>query len=472
MTTLGVGQTSEANLPDWIINTPGMYTVRAEAILATDGDTSNNIMTQITQVGLVDGAFVSIDIPKALMGPAPFSPMATVSNLGDLDFDIATVGLLPVHAWVMDPSGGAGLCYEEDFEGATGFYEFPGDVEVFMNPDDLYGKVGDYVRFDGSIKWPDDEKQFGDPADWTILNPDNNGAIWHATTYRSSSPVQSMYAGDEITKTYLPNSVDILISPAIYVGTAGGSFDFDMYNDVEGAPYDYMVFGASPDGMTWGWWFGSSWWMTWYAITGIPIYPTDVDANGYTHLGFAFFSESSVEYEGIYIDNVKAYGSPYLYDETLYVDLDAGATNQVTFPTFTPLAGYSTYTMNICCEHPEDNVPANDCGSLTFLNNAPVYIAETGFGYATIQEGIDVAEVGQTVVVVNGTYYEDLVINKSVTVTGEWMDATLDKTNCKYEFDHGTFLVGTVDIIPTPVGEEPPEECTCDYEINLYDILW
>jgi len=51
-----------------------------------------------------------------------------------------------------------------------------------------------------------------------------------------------MYMGDEATKVYAPNSNDWLISPMIYVGPTGGTFDFNIYNDVEGYNYDYVVF--------------------------------------------------------------------------------------------------------------------------------------------------------------------------------------------------------------------------------------
>ena len=52
---------------------------------------SDDQMIQITQVGNVDAAFVSIDFPQPLMGPAPFTPIATVTNLGDLDFSVLQV---------------------------------------------------------------------------------------------------------------------------------------------------------------------------------------------------------------------------------------------------------------------------------------------------------------------------------------------------------------------------------------------
>ena len=46
-------------------------------------------------------------------------------------------------------------------------------------------------------------------------------------------------------------------------------------------------------------------------------------------------------------------------------------------------------------------------------------------GYSTIQEAINIATPGDTIFVHNGTYYEDIVINKSVSLIGENRDLTI-----------------------------------------------
>jgi PKD repeat protein len=436
MTNLGVGAVSEANLPDWNVATAGIYTVIASTLLTGDENAMNDVMTQETEVGLFDGSLTSIDFPQELMGPASFNPAATVNNTGDMDFN----SLLPVHATVLDPFGGTDTVFEEEFEGSTSFYEFEGDIGVEFNSHDAIWKDGDLVGAPGTIIWPDDEPQFGDPSDWTILNPDNNGAMWHQTDYRSSpnSPTNSMYAGDENTKLYLPSSQDVMISPKIHVGTAGGSFGFDIYNDVE-AGWDYVYFGASPDGISFAWyWFGPSSWATWMTGT-VPIPSSFVDTNGDCYIGFMFLSDSIINYEGVYIDHFSVVGSPYLYDETVYVTLAAGAETQVTFPTFTPQDGYTGYyDISICCESPKDSVPGNDCETKTFTCNAPVWNERTGLGYATIQEAIDAPSTldGDTIKVNDGTFNENIIINKSITVSGLNQPVT------------GTsYLIGTVDIV-------------------------
>lgn len=440
ISNLNAGETTLAtSFPNWNVATSGLYEVTAQTQLGTDVYTADDKMVQTTQVGLVNASLVSIDVPHSYMGPAPFNPKATVKNGGQLDFLTSSVGQLPVHATILDPSGGTGLCFEEQFEGTTGFYEFEGETDIVYDNGEMLWKSGDYVGGPGMIRWPDDTPEFGAPGDWTILNSDDTGTTWHPTTYRSSpaSPVQSMYHGNEITKLYDANSWDMMISPQMYVGPNGGSFGFDLYNDVEPG-WDYLVFGASPDGISFSWWwFGPSSWNYWMSASGVPIFPTDVDANGYCYLAFGFTSDSSFNYEGCYVDNVKVYGSPYLYDETVYVNLLAGANLQVEFPTFTPLEAYHDYTIDVCCEHPKDSVPADDCGSLAFNNNAPVYNTRTGYGYTTIQAAIDSADTinGDTLVANDGNFYEDINIWKDLTVMG------------KNPPEGGTtYLYGTVDI--------------------------
>ena len=168
--------------------------------------------------------------------------------------------------------------------------------------------------------------------------------------------------------------------------------------------------------------------MTWYNSGDVPIYSTDVDSNGDGYLAFMFLSDSSFEYEGAYIDNVEVTGSPYLYDETVYVSLAAGDETQVTFPEFEGVEGYDDYTIQICCESPEDSVPGNDCASLAFNNNAPIYNTRTGKGFATIQAGIDDVDTlpGDTIKVQCGDYVEDLAIWKDITVSGEPCCTNLD----------------------------------------------
>ncbi len=55
-----------------------------------------------------------------------------------------------------------------------------------------------------------------------------------------------------------------------------------------------------------------------------------------------------------------------------------------------------------------------------------LYVGGTGGGnYSTIQEAIDAASPGDTVFVYSGTYYENIIINKTINLIGEDKDATI-----------------------------------------------
>jgi parallel beta-helix repeat protein len=60
-------------------------------------------------------------------------------------------------------------------------------------------------------------------------------------------------------------------------------------------------------------------------------------------------------------------------------------------------------------------------------NILPVHNLSTGLNYTTIQEAIDANETldGQTILVDEGTYYEHIVVNKSLTLVGEDRDLTV-----------------------------------------------
>jgi pectin methylesterase-like acyl-CoA thioesterase len=48
-----------------------------------------------------------------------------------------------------------------------------------------------------------------------------------------------------------------------------------------------------------------------------------------------------------------------------------------------------------------------------------------GYPYNTIQEGIDAASNGDTVFVFSGTYFENVIVNKAINLTGENKDTTI-----------------------------------------------
>jgi nitrous oxidase accessory protein len=77
------------------------------------------------------------------------------------------------------------------------------------------------------------------------------------------------------------------------------------------------------------------------------------------------------------------------------------------------------------------NIRTNDCdmkllgGILTPDDGKTLYVGGSGPGnYTVIQDAIDNASEGDTIFVFNGTYYENIVVNKNIDIIGE------DKTYC------------------------------------------
>ncbi|MGD8544883.1 MAG: NosD domain-containing protein [Candidatus Bathyarchaeota archaeon] len=56
--------------------------------------------------------------------------------------------------------------------------------------------------------------------------------------------------------------------------------------------------------------------------------------------------------------------------------------------------------------------------------------------YATIQEAINAAESGDTIFVYNGTYYEEVVVNKTVSILGENSSSTIVHGTIYIQFSH------------------------------------
>ena len=69
---------------------------------------------------------------------------------------------------------------------------------------------------------------------------------------------------------------------------------------------------------------------------------------------------------------------------------------------------------------------ADDWGH-TFRDAVPVHNVDTGLDYPTIQAAIDAPETlnGHTIQVDSGTYYENVVVNKSISLIGENRDNTI-----------------------------------------------
>ena len=87
--------------------------------------------------------------------------------------------------------------------------------------------------------------------------------------------------------------------------------------------------------------------------------------------------------------------------------------------------------------------------------NAYSIVIEGKGSYSSIQSAIDNASDGDTILVYEGTYYESIVINKSISLIGEDNDKTIIDYNNK---DSGDIILINAD------------ECISELEIQRLDV--
>ena len=85
-----------------------------------------------------------------------------------------------------------------------------------------------------------------------------------------------------------------------------------------------------------------------------------------------------------------------------------------------------------CIQQKETSKDNNNHNTIPINENSTLYVGTTHADYQTIQEAIDAAKNGATIIIEHGSYNELLVMNKTITLRGEDKNTTIINFNPKY----------------------------------------
>jgi Zn-dependent metalloprotease len=155
------------------------------------------------------------------------------------------------------------------------------------------------------------------PGAWTVYDVSEVGAQWGpATHYKATGTRSAWCAGgganastDSPGSPYKPGMTTWLVyGPFSLAGTTQAWAEFDLVADVEDG-YDYAFWGVSVDGVNF-----SGWQLSPPETDGLVVGPEffvhekfdyrDLAGESEVWLAFLFSSDSSIQYEGVFVDNV------------------------------------------------------------------------------------------------------------------------------------------------------------------------
>jgi len=80
----------------------------------------------------------------------------------------------------------------------------------------------------------------------------------------------------------------------------------------------------------------------------------------------------------------------------------------------------------------------------SLASSKTLYVGKSGNeDYSNIQDAINVSVNGDSIIVYNGTYFENLVINKSITISGENKDTTIIDGSNYYRYSWGVIDISS-----------------------------
>jgi len=190
----------------------------------------------------------------------------------------------------------------------------------------------------------------------------------------------------------------------------------------------------------------------WESCSNNRVYQSNIANNTHCNVWIQESSENVIAGNNI-VDSGEGIGFDYSSNNKVYHNYFAANDRQVVFihariniwDIGYPSGGnyWSNYTGVDLCSGPYQNVTGSDgTGDTPHIideNNQdryplthpwsplPVHNMNTGLGHAMIQEAINAPETldGHTILIDNGTYYEHVVVSKSLTLVGENTENTI-----------------------------------------------
>jgi hypothetical protein len=318
--TYAPGDVETVDLSDWTPLIAGDYTVTAEIDYANDPVSGNDILTKAVEVPAAthDCGVLSIDSPTGTIPPIAQDVEGTVYN------------------------NGTGAADEIDVPVNCKIYKIiPGDISFDFEADD-----GGWTP-SGIMDW-----------EWTNTYDVSNYA-------GDNDPPTTAHSGTGLWGTIIyndyTNSGDWarLQQTFDFSGFTGTTLSFYSWMDTFG-DWDYCTITADGTEVFNDYNYPGT---TWEFET-VDLSAWDGDSS--VEISFNLYASTVVNYSGWYIDDVMIAGSligdSYIleYDETVYVDLDTGDTETVTFPDWTPSEPNFDYSVNMTTELPFDVDPNND----------------------------------------------------------------------------------------------------------------
>lgn len=146
-------------------------------------------------------------------------------------------------------------------------------------------------------------------------------------------------------------------------------------------------------------------------------------------VGLVYWEQAHVSYMNITVEfpdtgfSISSWGTPHITSNNISVDAEIWRWTSISFPVITTVS--YTYTLGDLLSgeyYFSFEVWGSSIRNTTFFVSPEITVPDN---YLTIQEAINAASERDTIFVRNGTYYENVVVNKTVSLIGENRNNTI-----------------------------------------------